>query len=181
MTFIDGARVTKRRNGAGWCALSKQIGLQLPRERGSAFLLFVHIVCIVCLCDKYILLRCRWILCAIRLIRLPLCRAIAVKPCGIGSWTGPMRTREIPAMQNEYMRQIPMNLAPVHAIEDHHACHPLFHTFSPVVPGTTAWGVGELLWSLCGRHLWLGVKSPRLYTLTIHKHLTNNNNNNVVR
>ena len=34
MTFIDGARVTKRRNGAGSCALlSKQISLQLPRER----------------------------------------------------------------------------------------------------------------------------------------------------
>ena len=34
MTFIDGARVTKRRNGAGWCALlSKQISLQLPQER----------------------------------------------------------------------------------------------------------------------------------------------------
>ena len=28
MTFIDGARFTKRRNGAGWCALlSKQISL----------------------------------------------------------------------------------------------------------------------------------------------------------
>ena len=34
MTFMDGARVTKRRNGAGWCALlSKQTSLQLPRER----------------------------------------------------------------------------------------------------------------------------------------------------
>ena len=34
MTFIDGARITKRRNGAGWCALlSKQIILQLPRKR----------------------------------------------------------------------------------------------------------------------------------------------------
>jgi len=34
MTFIDGAEITKRHNGAGWCAVTVQtVSLQLPRER----------------------------------------------------------------------------------------------------------------------------------------------------
>jgi len=34
MTFIDGAKITKRHNGAGWCAVTvKTDSLKLPRER----------------------------------------------------------------------------------------------------------------------------------------------------